>query len=178
MSAHREPEHPAIDGRSTDADGRRPDAARLGDIAAIENLATAYAYAVDDRDWGRWEALFEPGGFVDYRAAGGIAGTPAEVARWLPEAMAVFTFCLHSISTHEITFSSTGRATGRVHVFNRNGVEWEGATEIMDVGAVYLDQYARHGDRWVISRRVEQTLYVHGGRFADIVRSMMPSTAP
>lgn len=158
------------------ADGRIPDASHLGDIAAIEDLAVAYAYAVDDRDWARWEALFEPDGFVDYRAAGGIAGTPAEVARWMPDALSVFTFCQHSISTHEIRFSGADRATGRVHVFNRNGVDWEGETELMDVGAIYRDQYTRLGDRWVISRRVEDTLYVSGGRFADLVRSMLPPT--
>lgn len=161
-----------------DRDGKVTDAPRLGDIAAIEDLAIAYAYAVDDRDWVRWEALFEPDGFVDYRAAGGIAGTPSEVARWMPDALAVFTFCLHSISTHEIRFSGDDRASGRVHVLNRNGIEWEGSAEIMDVGAIYHDEYARHGDRWLISRRVEDTRYVHGGRFAEIVRSMMPPTPP
>ena len=55
-------------------DGTVPDAARLADIAAIESLAVAYAYAVDDGDWARWEALFEPHGFIDYRSAGGICG--------------------------------------------------------------------------------------------------------
>jgi len=152
--------------------GQIPDPSRLTDIAAIESLAVAYAYAVDDRDWSRWEALFDPDGFVDYRAAGGIAGTPSEVAAWMPGAMSVFTFCQHSISTHEITFAADDRASGRVHVFNRNGVEWEGTPEIMDVGAIYQDEYRRAGDRWVIHRRQEQTLYVTGGKFADLVRSM------
>lgn len=157
------------------ADGTVPDAARLADIAAIEALAVAYAYAVDDRDWRRWEALFDPDGFVDYRSAGGIAGSPAEVAAWMPGALSVFTFCLHSISTHEIRFHDDDRATGRVHVFNRNGVEWEGAAELMDVSAIYHDEYRRRGDRWTIHRRVERTLLVDGGRFAEMVRSLMPS---
>lgn len=156
-------------------DGQIPTPERLADIAAIEALAIAYAHAVDDRDWSRWEALFEPDGLVDYRAAGGIAGTPAEVARWMPGAMAVFTFCQHSISTHEIRFTDAERAHGRVHVLNRNGVEWEGEPELVDVGAVYHDEYVRHGDRWTIASRIERTLYVTGGRFADVVRSMMPS---
>jgi hypothetical protein len=160
-------------------DGHIPTPERLADIAAIETLAIAYAHAVDDRDWHRWEALFEPDGYVDYRAAGGIAGTPAEVARWMPGAMAVFTFCQHSISTHEIRFTGPERAQGRVHVFNRNGVEWEGELELFDVGAVYHDDYIRRGDRWTIASRIEHTLYVAGGRFADVVRSIMPgSDAP
>ncbi len=161
----------------TITDGKIPDSSRLCDIAAIQDLAVAYAYAVDGRDWARWEALFEPGGFVDYRAAGGIAGTPAEVAQWMPGALWVFTFCQHSISTHEIRFAGADQATGRVHVFNRNGVDWEGEAEIMDVGAIYRDEYTRLGDRWVITRRVEDTLYMSGGRFAEMVQSMLPPAA-
>lgn len=155
------------------SDGTIPTAARLADIAAIEALAVAYAYAVDDGDWARWESLFDPDGFVDYRSAGGIAGSPAEVAAWMPGAMSVFTFCLHSISTHEIRFHDDDRASGRVHVFNRNGVDWEGTAELMDVSAIYEDEYRRQGDRWTIHRRVEHTLVVDGGRFAEVVRSLM-----
>jgi hypothetical protein len=154
-------------------DGQVPDPGRLVDLAAIEALTVAYAYAVDDRDWTRWEALFEPDGFIDYRSAGGVCGTPAEVARWMPDALSVFTFCQHSISTHEVRFTASDQALGRVHVFNRNGVEWEGTPELVDVGAIYHDRYVRHGDRWTIHRRVEETLYVSGGAFAEVVRSML-----
>ncbi len=154
------------------SDGRIPEPGRLADRAAIQDLATAYAYAVDDRDWTRWEALFLPDALVDYSSAGGIAGTPAEVAAWIPGAMAIFAFCLHTTSTHEINFTGPDHAEGRVHVFNRNGVEWEGRPELFDVGAVYHDTYARHGDVWRIAGRVEHTTYVAGGAFADMIRGI------
>jgi len=48
-------------------------------------------------------------------------------------------------------------ATGRVHVFNRNGVRWDGQPEIVDVGAVYQDAYERRGDRWKIATRIRHT---------------------
>jgi len=158
-------------------DGRVPDPGRVADRLAIEDLATAYAYAVDDRDWARWEALFVPGGLVDYTSAGGVAGTPAEVAAWMPGAMSAFMFCLHTTSTHEIRFTGPDGAQGRVHVFNRNGVEWEGAHELFDVGAVYEDTYARVGDGWRIARRVEHTTYVAGGGFADMILGMARAAA-
>ena len=41
-------------------DGRVPDPGRVADHLAIQDLATSYAHAVDDRDWVRWEALFVP----------------------------------------------------------------------------------------------------------------------
>lgn len=155
------------------ADGAVLEPARVADHLAIQDLATAYAHAVDDGDWARWEALFTPDARIDYTAAGGIAGTPAEVGAWMPGAMAVFTFSLHTTATHEIRFTGADTATGRVHVFNRNGVEWEGAAEVFDVSAVYEDTYLRVGDAWRISGRVERTLCLTGGRFADAIRSSL-----
>jgi len=152
------------------ADGRVLDAARMADHLAIQDLATAYAYAVDDRDWLRWQELFTVDAHIDYTAAGGIAGTPAEVAAWMPAAMAVFTFCLHTTATHEIRFTSPDTAIGRVQVFNRNGVEWEGESEIFDVSAIYEDVYRRVDDSWRIARRTERTICMTGGKFAQMLR--------
>jgi hypothetical protein len=142
----------------------------VADHLAIQDLATAYAYAIDDSDWDRWEALFAPDAHIDYTAAGGIAGGPAEVRAWLPDALAVFTFSLHTTATHEIRFTGPDTATGRVHVFNRNGVEWEGAPEIFDVSAVYADTYRRVGDTWLIAGRIERTISLTGGGFAEAIR--------
>ncbi len=154
------------------ADGRPLDPTRIADHLAIQDLATAYAYAVDDRDWKRWEALFTPDAFIDYSAAAGIAGHTAEVVAWMPQAMAIFTFCLHTTANHEIRFTGPNAATGRVHVFNRNGVEWEGRSEIFDVSAVYEDTYVRGNDGWRFSGRTERTLCMTGGRFADMIRQV------
>jgi hypothetical protein len=153
-------------------DGQVLDPGRVADHLAIQDLATAYAYAVDDRDWVRWESLFLPDTLVDYTSAGGIAGTPKEVGAWMPDAMSVFVFCLHTTSTHEIRFSGPDQATGRVHVFNRNGVEWNGSPELFDVGAVYDDTYARVGSQWKIASRIEHTIYVTGGGFARMILDM------
>ena len=160
-----------------DADGRVLNAARLADHVAIQDLATAYAHAVDDRDWRRWEALFLPDALIDYTSAGGIAGSPAELAAWMPGAMAAFAFCLHSTSTHEIRFTGPDTATGRVHVFNRNGVQWDGRAEVFDVSAVYEDTYARVGDTWRFASRIEHTLCMTGGIFADLIREAATATA-
>lgn len=156
------------------ADGAVPDARRLADRAAIEDLAISYCHAVDDRDWARWEALFLPDAHIDYVSAGGIAGTPAELAAWMPDAMSSFRWCLHSMFAHEIRFTDDDHATGRVHVFNRNGVDWEGERELVDVGAVYHDRYVRVGDAWRFAERVEKTKYITGGHFADLIRDAAP----
>ena len=58
--------------RGSRDDGAVLNSERLADRAAIEDLVIAYAHAVDDRDWQRWERLFWPDATIDYRSAGGI----------------------------------------------------------------------------------------------------------
>ncbi len=115
-------------------DGTVHEPDRVADVLAIQDLVTSYAYAVDDRDWPRWQALFLPDAHIDYTSAGGIAGSPAELAASMPEACP----SLSSASTRPPPTRSCSRARttarGHVHVFNRNGVHWEGANEIVDVG--------------------------------------------
>ena len=165
-------------GDPASADGAIPGPARQADVLAIRDLAIAYGFAVDDRDWDRWKSLFTSDARIDYTHSGGIAGTLEQVAAWLPDAMSVFAWSLHSILTHEIRFTGGGTATGRVHLFNRNGVEWEGTRELCDVGGVYLDEYRRDGDRWRFTSRVEDIRYVTGGAFAALVRDLAAKGSP
>ncbi len=159
-------------------DGQVPSPPRQGDLLAIEALVVAYGFAVDDRDWPRWTALFTEDATLDYTHSGGIAGTIDEVAAWMPDAISSFAWSLHSVLTHEIRFTGDDTASGRVHLFNRNGVEWNGSLELLDVGGLYLDEYRRDGDRWRFTRRAEQTHYITGGDFAAVVRDVAASTAP
>jgi hypothetical protein len=162
----------------SNVDGQVPTPERQADILAIQDLAIAYGHAVDDRDWARWRALFTDDAELDYTHSGGIAGGIDEVAEWMPGALAAFTWSLHSAFTHEIRFTGPDTAVGRVHLFNRNGVEWEGRMELCDVGGVYLDEYRRVGDGWRFSRRTERTDYITGGAFAAVVREVAAKAAP
>jgi hypothetical protein len=162
----------------TPVDGQVPEPRRVADVLAIQDLAISYAHAVDDRDWVRFEALFVPDANIDYTSSGGMAGSPAEVATWMPDAMSVFTWCMHSISTHEIRFTSEREATGSVHVFNRNGVDWEGEREVLDVVGFYFDRYVLDEGRWRFSERVESVRDLAGGNFAEVVRSISSLAEP
>ncbi len=145
----------------------------IEDRALIGDLVVAYSYAVDEQDWTAFEALFTPDAHIDYRSAGGIAGRPAEVAAWMPEAMSVFSWSLHSLSTHRLRFTGENAATGALHVFARHGLTWEGAAELMDVSAVYHDEYVRTPDGWRFAARREDTRVIAGGRFAEIVSTSL-----
>jgi hypothetical protein len=160
------------------ADGRVPSEARQADRLAIGDLVVAYGFAIDDGDWPRWRALFTDDARLDYTHSGGIAGTVDEVAAWMPGALALFAWSLHSVLTHEIRFTGDDTAVGRVHLFNRNGLEWEGRPELVDIGGRYHDEYRRGGDRWRFSRRDEESHYITGGAFAALVRDLARTTAP
>lgn len=142
----------------------------IDDRDAIEQLAIEYAHAVDERDWARFEALFAPDAAIDYVDAGGIAGTPAEIAAWLPDALSMFTWTMHSISTHRIVADGPDSATGAVHVLARHGLVWDGEDEHMDTLGIYRDRYVRTADGWRFSARREDVMQIAGGKFAALLR--------
>jgi hypothetical protein len=147
----------------------------LDDRALIGDLVVAYAFAIDERNWPAFEALFTPDAAIDYRSAGGIAGTPAEVAAWMPQAMSLFTWTLHSVLTHRLEATGPDGARGALHMFARHGLLWEGTNEVMDVSGVYHDEYVRTPAGWRFAARREHTLSITGGRFAAIAAARMRS---
>jgi hypothetical protein len=88
---------------------------RATDRAEIADLTVAYAYAVDERDWSAFEDLFTSDAAIDYTSSGGIAGAPAAVVAWMPEALSLFTWTMHSVSTHRIVFDGPDLAHGSLH---------------------------------------------------------------
>ena len=143
------------------------------DRALIGDLVVAYAFAIDERNWQAFEALFTPDAAIDYLSAGGIAGTPAEVAAWMPQAMSIFTWTLHSVSTHRLEAAGADVVTGSLHMFARHGLVWDGTNEVMDVGGLYYDRYVRTPAGWRFAARREHTLSFTGGKFAEIAAARL-----
>jgi hypothetical protein len=83
--------------------------------------------------------------------------------------MAPFTWSMHSISTHRLTFTGERAATGSLHAFARHGLTWKGVDELMDVNVIYRDEYHRTDEGWRFGTRREDTLSITGGRFAELV---------
>jgi hypothetical protein len=153
------------------------DDSRRDDRAAIADLTIAYAYAVDERDWAAFEGLFTPDAAIDYTSSGGIAGRPAEVAAWMPDALSLFTWTMHSVSTHRIVFDGPDRAHGSLHCCARHGLEWKGGPERMEVDVVYEDVYVRTSAGWRFEARDERTIAITGGAFADALQRSLSDTA-
>ncbi|GGV46404.1 nuclear transport factor 2 family protein [Streptomyces spectabilis] len=83
---------------------QRVELAALIDRLAIDALITDYAGTVDDGDWDAYRQLFTPEGRADYRSAGGIEGSAAEVSAWLAETMRMFAMRQHLVVNRRIRF--------------------------------------------------------------------------
>ena len=77
----------------------------------ITDLGVAYANSAGAHDWAAYEAVFTPDAVVDYTSAGGIAGTPAEAAKWLAATLSIFDLSFFQPTNTEIRFESADRAT-------------------------------------------------------------------
>ncbi len=127
------------------------------DRLAIIELEGAYARTYDDHDGDAWAALFTPDGIYQSRVLpdGGGRG-PVSFVQGTEE---LRRFCtdapfagLHMLHLPQITLDGD-RATARVHLEFHGAYDGDGGPLTKLVG--YYDvAYERHGDRWLITRRV------------------------
>ena len=124
------------------------------DIIAIQQLLAAYAFAIDAKDYDALDAVFVPGATVDYRAAGGAAGTWPTMKAWLKGALAPFPLTQHLIGLPLIRLDGD-RATARTMLFNPMRLARPQGAEPFFVGCTYVDDLVRTAGGWRIAKRVE-----------------------
>ena len=130
--------------------------ALLADRLDLQQLVTAYAYAIDEREFDRLDAVFTPDAKIDYTAMGGIAGRYPEVKAWLPQALSHFPAYMHFNGNPSFEIDGDG-ATGKVACFNP--MVLPGGDDAMFLGLWYLDRYVRTPAGWRISERSERKCY-------------------
>ncbi len=134
----------------------------LVDRQEIDDLLTAYADAVDDRDWARLDSVFAAHAQLDYRSAGGISGGYAEVRQWLSEVLPLFTWTQHLVVNRTVSIDpGGGTARARSDFHNPNEMVVDGEPWLFVVGGRYHDRLERLPLGWRITRRVEETLWWH-----------------
>jgi hypothetical protein len=134
----------------------------VSDRLEIDDLLTAYARAVDDRDFDALDEVFTPDAHLDYRSAGGIHGEFGEVRRWLSEVLPLFTWTQHLVANRAVTVDpATGTARARSDFNNPNEMVVDGKPWLFVVGGRYHDRLARLPVGWRITHRVEETLWWH-----------------
>ena len=124
------------------------------DIIAIQQLLAAYAFAIDAKDYDALDAVFVPGATVDYRAAGGAAGTWPTMKAWLKGALAPFRLTQHLIGLPLIRIDGD-RASARTMLFNPMRTLQPNGDQLFFVGCTYVDDLVRTPEGWRIAKRVE-----------------------
>lgn len=126
----------------------------------IDDLLTRYASAIDSRRWDLLDHVFTPDAVLDYRSAGGIRGSFAEVRDWLSTVLPLFTWTQHLVVNRAVEVAPGARTATAHSIFqNPNGAEVDGRPWLFTVGGAYHDRIVRADVGWRICHRVEETIW-------------------
>jgi hypothetical protein len=136
------------------------DLASLMDRREIDDLLTRYANVLDTRRFDDLGTVFTPDATLDYRSAGGIRGTLAEVGEWLSTVLPFFTWTQHLVLNRAVSLEAgADTATAHSDFSNPNGAVVDGRPWLFVVGGSYHDRLVRTPEGWRIAHRVEETLW-------------------
>ncbi len=133
----------------------------LTDRREIDDLLVRYATVIDTRRWDDLGTVFIPDAVLDYRSAGGIRGSLAEVGDWLATVLPFFTWTQHLVVNRAVRRSQRERTMQprTPSFYNPNGAVVDGKPWLFVVGGAYHDRLIRTPAGWRISHRVEETLW-------------------
>jgi SnoaL-like domain len=130
------------------------------DRLEIDDLLLRYATAIDARNWDLLDSVFTEDAHLDYRSAGGIAGSFPEVRRWLSEVLPIFTWTQHLVVNRVVEIDPSGDMARARSIFqNPNQCLVDGEPWLFTVGGCYHDKLQRHPVGWRITTRVEETVW-------------------
>lgn len=127
----------------------------LSDRLEIQDLVTAYSYAIDFHDWDGLDDIFTPDATVDFTATGGESGTLAEVKPWLARVLERFDAHQHLMATTRVDLAGD-TATGISLCHNPMTLTADGTEHRLMVGIWYRDEFVRTAAGWRIASRVQQ----------------------
>lgn len=131
------------------------------DRAHIADLLSRYTWALSDRDWDAWVAVFAPDAHVDYSTAGGPVGDPKSAAETFRGMMGMFDVSISSGSN--VTISFTDADTAKVRSMYTMMLRIPGADgaqpNYMQASGWYDDIVVRTPGGWLIKNRFEQLVY-------------------
>jgi hypothetical protein len=132
----------------------------LSDRLEIQDLITAYSYAVDFHRFDDLDDIFSADGVLDLTETGGIAGPLPEVKQWLATVLPHFAGHQHLVATSQVTIDGD-TATARSICHNPMWFT-DPAQPPLYVGLWYLDDFVRTDAGWRIARRAQRKGYLYG----------------
>jgi hypothetical protein len=132
----------------------------LSDRLEIQDLITAYSYAIDFHEFDDLDDIFTPDATLDFTATGGIVGPLPEVKAWLASVLGHFGGHQHLVATSAVDLAGD-TATARTICHNPMWFA-DPAQPPLFVGLWYVDSLVRTAQGWRIASRVQQKGYLHG----------------
>jgi hypothetical protein len=132
----------------------------LSDRLEIQDLITAYSYAIDFHRFDDLDAIFTPDATLDFTATGGVAGSLHEIKEWLASVLVHFGGHQHLVATSSVQVAGDA-ATAKTICHNPIWFA-DPAQPPLFVGLWYVDSFVRTAQGWRISSRVQQKGYLHG----------------
>jgi hypothetical protein len=134
----------------------------LSDRLEIQDLITAYSYAIDFHRFDDLDLIFTPDATLDFTATGGVTGPLPEIKEWLASVLVNFAGHQHLVATSQVSLDGD-TATARTLCHNPMYLpEKDGVQQVLFVGLWYVDAFARTADGWRITQRVQEKGYMHG----------------
>ena len=116
------------------------DAQRLSDELEIAALLSRYAHAVDTKDWELYRSVFTDDAYIDYTAAGVIAGSLDEVTDFFRQTLSVgVAMSMHYITNIETELDGD---TARVRAMFYNPTQIHGMDELCFFGGLYTTTWS------------------------------------
>ena len=131
----------------------------LSDRLEVQDLITAYSYAVDFHRWDDLDNIFTADSTLDFTATGGEAGDLVTMKHWLARTLAMFGGHQHLVATSQIVIAGD-RASARSICHNPMYIDVERRQQVVFVGVWYLDEFVRTEAGWRILSRRQQKAYM------------------
>jgi 3-phenylpropionate/cinnamic acid dioxygenase small subunit len=131
----------------------------LLDKFEIQELLTAYAHAIDSRDFGLLDDLFTADADIDYTASGGIKGQLETIKPFLQGALPMFKATQHFVTNPLIKLSGDV-ATSRSLLFNTMTMKQDSGNRTLLIGAWYNDELIRTEEGWRIAKRWQDLAFL------------------
>jgi SnoaL-like domain len=133
----------------------------ISDRLEIQDLLVRYCYAIDDRDWDAFRAVFTADAVIDNTETGGPRTGVDETVRYLQKALAKTRMSQHAISTTRLELRGD-EASARTHCSCPMVVDvGDGKTQVFFQGLWYRDRLVRTRAGWRLAERVEEGYWAH-----------------
>lgn len=125
----------------------------ISDKLEINELLARYCHALDQKDWGAFQAVFLPDATLDFTAFGGPKGSPGELQDFFSPILNGLASTQHTVSTVRIDLAADSATVRSAAIVPMTAKSPEGKESTFVSGLWYEDTCQRTKEGWKIKSR-------------------------